>query len=305
MSLKKCYHTKIKLICLWKKALKIYQYKCSYLKFWKGENGIQSRKESHNLIISEAEWREMFAFGEFTTIDSTFIKRTIYFIESVFVLQCDVCEWFYVYSGEPVAKRGLAFADHYSTPPVQNSSALDERSQFEVPSMPSNVPQFGYGKSAFRPVGHGVQNRPSELMPKVTPASSPPNISNYHNQENRLQNPSSDFKVGAAFVPETSSVNGMPFPHESTTGNKFLFFSRTPDSNKSGDLNSSNLTGPSPTVFTKQALMVVRDMFAGPLESEVDQTDRDFEAAFSSDHTTRTSFAAELGGLGRYKLSFF
>lgn len=203
----------------------------------------------------------------------------------------------------------MAFADHYSTPPVQNSSALDERSQFDAPSVPSNVPQFGYGKSAFRPVGYGVQNRSSELMPQVTPASRLPNLSNHHDQENRLQNPSSDSKVGAASVPETSSVNGMPFPYESITGNKFSVFSRTPDANKSGDLNSSNLTGPSPTVFTKQALMVVRDMFAGPLESErdfnqLDQTDRDFEAAFSNDQTTRTSFAAELGGLGRYKLPF-
>ena len=148
----------------------------------------------------------------------------------------------------------MAFADHYSTPPVQNSSALDERSQFDAPSVPSNVPQFGYGKSAFRPVGYGVQNRPSELMPKVTQASRPPNISNHHDQENRLQNPSSDSKVGAAFVAETSSVNGMPFPHESITGNKFSVFSRTPDANKSGDLNSSNLTGPSPTVFIEQNL---------------------------------------------------
>lgn len=38
-----------------------------------------SEEKSQNLIISEAEGRETFTFGEFTTTDSTFIKKTIVF----------------------------------------------------------------------------------------------------------------------------------------------------------------------------------------------------------------------------------
>lgn len=96
----------------------------------------------------------------------------------------------------------------------------------------------------------------------------------------------------------------MPRERIETRNGHFLnVLSRTPDANRSaGDFNNSNLTGPSPTVFTKQALMVVGEMFSGPLESEcaqqeMDPTDKDFEAAFSNDCTTRT-FPGGFEGLG-------
>lgn len=115
--------------------------------------------------------------------------------------------------------------------------------------------------------------------------------------------------------PEATPFNNsvfaeVPNNNHPVAANKFLIPSRTPDANRSGDFNSSNLTGPSPTLFTKQALMVVSDMFNGPLDSErdltlggqkpeMDQTDKDFEAAFSNDDCTRTMpFATGFGGMG-------
>ena len=128
-------------------------------------------------------------------------------------------------------------------------------------------------------------------------------MSSCNDTENVFVKPVSQVKVPGVSVPETTPLNDTVFRRETSAGSKFAVFSRTPDANRSGDFNSSNLTGPSPTLFTKQALMVVGNMFSGPLESErardMDQTDKDFEAAFSNDCTTHT-FSAGFGGLGRY-----
>ena len=132
--------------------------------------------------------------------------------------------------------------------------------------------------------------------------------------ENMFQKPVRKAKLALASLPETTLMNDTVLTHhETSAGNKLTVFSRTPDANKSGDFNSSNLTGPSPTVtmFTKQALMEGCDMFAGPLESErdlalgvsrneMDQTDKDFEAAFSNDCTTHTFFSAGHEVKGKY-----
>lgn len=67
-------------------------------------------------------------------------------------------------------------------------------------------------------------------------------------------------------------------------------FAYTPE--KSGELNSSWLPGPSPTVNTRQAIVEVMAMFNNPLEVEheynwrvqpekLNETERDFEDAFS------------------------
>ena len=110
---------------------------------------------------------------------------------------------------------------------------------------------------------------------------------------------------GALTGQKTKPCDDNVSSSESGTGNKVVFF-RTPDANRSGELNSSNLTGPSPTVCTKQALLEVGNMFRLPLESdrhadELNQTEKDFEAAFSGDCATST-FSA---GLGRYRPIFF
>ncbi|RMX52046.1 hypothetical protein pdam_00003773 [Pocillopora damicornis] len=91
---------------------------------------------------------------------------------------------------------------------------------------------------------------------------------------------------------------------------KSAFQPVTPDVNRSCSFNSSNLAGPSPTVFTKQALMVVGDMFCGPLDSErdltlgprqeMDKTEKDFEAAFTGDDTTTVGFSKGLAGMGGF-----
>lgn len=147
---------------------------------------------------------------------------------------------------EPLARRGLAFADHSSAPlpSAQNSNTFTTNHHLTTPA--SSHPTLpGDSQSRYRkPVHHPI----------------------------------------------------------------------TPDANRSGDFNNSNLTGPSPTVFTKQALMVVGDMFCGPLHSEhdvtlgprqeMDKTEKDFEAGFSNaDYTTTVPFSNGFGGMGKYRLS--
>ena len=223
---------------------------------------------------------------------------------------------FLLSSTESTARRGLSFTDQRCTqlpPSAENLNTVASSNYFHEPAftVPPNTLQSGYRKSAFQPVRHGLQFRPhqDEMTSKQENPVPPPsaskllNMSSCNDTENMFVKPVSQVKVPEASVPETTPLNDTVFRRETSTGNKFIIFSRTPDANRSGDFNNSNLTGPSPTVFTKQALMVVGDMFSGPLESEraqdMDQTDKDFEAAFSNDCTTHT-FSAGFGGSGRY-----
>ena len=219
------------------------------------------------------------------------------------------------------ARRGLAFADQRNTrlPPVEHLNTVPNNSSHHelALGMTPNALQSGYTKSAFQPVQGGLRPHQEEVMSRnENSVLAPPtanmlaNMSSCNDIENMFAKPVSHAKVPIALLPETTPANDTVFTRETSTGNKFSVFSRTPDINRSGDFNSSNLTGPSPTLFTKQALMVVGDMFSGPLESErdltlggaqeMDQTDKDFEAAFSSDCTTRTSFSGGFAGVGRY-----
>ena len=227
---------------------------------------------------------------------------------------------------EPAVRRGLAFADQHSThqlPSIRNTSLIGNHSSDDVAlpfAMPPNSLQIGCAKSAFQPIRGGLHTRPQKdkLMfnqnksDDLTPASRLLNMSSCNDSENMFQKPLSQTKLALASLPETTLMNDAGLMRETSASNKSTVLCQTPDANKSGDFNSSNLTGPSPTVtmFTKQALMEVGDMFAAPLESErdltlgvsrneMDQTDRDFEAAFSNDCTTRTFFSEGHGGKGR------
>lgn len=228
-------------------------------------------------------------------------------------------------AAEPAARRGLAFTDQCSIPlpSTQNSSLLTSNpvvaSTGSIHAMPPNAMQSGYQKSAFQP----VQARPLQDRSIANPEHfGPPqgnrclNTSSYDDTENVYRKPVNQAKTSLFTHAEATPFNNSVFTDVPNTGNpvatnKFLISSRTPDANRSGDFNSSNLTGPSPTLFTKQALMVVGDMFNGPLDSERDLTlggqrpemdpvDRDFEAAFSNDDcTTAAPFTTDFGGMGK------
>lgn len=218
-------------------------------------------------------------------------------------------------SMESTARRGLSFTDQRCTqlPSAENLNTVASSSSHHEPAftVPPNALQSGFPKSVFQPVRSGLHFRPhqDEMMSRKENPVPPPsaskllNMSSCNDTENVFVKPVSQVKVPGASVPETTPLNDSVFRRETSTGSKFPVFSCTPETNRSGDFNSSNLTGPSPTLFTKQALMVVGNMFSGPLESEraqdMDQTDKDFEAAFSNDCTTHT-FSAGFGGLGRY-----
>lgn len=129
--------------------------------------------------------------------------------------------------------------------------------------------------------------------------------------ENVFHKPVNEVKPPVILHAEATQFNN----ENPATTDKLKMTFRTPDANRSGDFNNSNLTGPSPTLFTKQALIVVGDMFSGPLDSErdltlgsaqqpMDQMDKDFEAAFSNDDCTSVNpFSAGLGAMGRFKIS--
>lgn len=124
-----------------------------------------------------------------------------------------------------------------------------------------------------------------------------PSVQNSTNHEQTSSNP-----PGSTLASDSQSMY-----------RKSAFHPVTPDVNRSCSFNSSNLAGPSPTVFTKQALMVVGDMFCGPLDSErdltlgprqeMDKTEKDFEAAFTGDDTITVGFSKGLAGMGRQRLS--
>ena len=226
---------------------------------------------------------------------------------------------------EPVARRGLAFADPHnvSHPSAENSNTFSSSAVAypeSVHAMPPSTVQCGYQKSAFQPVK--VRPRQDQLTANNY---GPPqgsrllDISSCNNVENVTLKPVSEVKPPAILHAGTTQFNDSVFTHMPNNGNpvtsdKFKMTLRTPDANRSGDFNNSNLTGPSPTLFTKQALMVVGDMFSGPLDSErdltlggpqqpMDQMDKDFEAAFSNDDCTSVNpFSTGFGGMGRFKI---
>lgn len=230
---------------------------------------------------------------------------------------------------EPAARRGLAFADPRNAPlpSAENSNTFTSNPAFTSPvsvhAMPPNTLQCGYQKSAFQP----VQVRPHQDQLTTNQENSGPpqgsrllDSSSCNNTENVYRKPVNEVKTPVISHAEATQFNNLAFTHVPNTGNpvttdKFKIALRTPDANRSGDFNNSNLTGPSPTLFTKQALMVVGDMFNGPLDSErdltlggaqqeMDQMDKDFEAAFSNDDCTSvTPFSTGFGGMGRFRIS--
>lgn len=230
---------------------------------------------------------------------------------------------------EPVARRGLAFADppNASQPPTENSNTFGRIDTYpeSVHAMPpSTLQHCEYQKSAFQPVKvrpHQDQLTANNYGPPQGSRSL--DISSCNDTENvfRTSKPVNEVKPAVISQAGATQFNNSVPTHMQNSGNpvtadKFKIIAlRTPDANRSGDFNSSNLTGPSPTLFTKQALMVVGDMFSGPLDSErdltsggaqepIDQMDKDFEAAFSNDDCTSVNpFSTGLGAMGRFKIS--
>ena len=228
---------------------------------------------------------------------------------------------------EPIARRGLTFADPHnaSHPSTENSNTFRGNPLVAYPesvhAMPPSTLQCGYQNSAFQPVrvrphqDHLTKNnygppQGSKLL----------NISSCNDAENLSCKPVNEVKPPVILHAGDTQFNDSVFTRMPNNGNpattdKFKTTLRTPDANRSGDFNTSNLTGPSPTLFTKQALMIVGDMFSGPLDSErdltmggaqqpMDQMDKDFEAAFSNDDCTSVNpFSTGFGGMGRFKIS--
>lgn len=230
--------------------------------------------------------------------------------------------FFHSVGAEPVARRGLAFADPHnaSHPSAENLNTFTSCPE-SVHAMPLSTLQCGYQKSAFQPVKvrqHQDQLTTNNLRPPQ--GSRLLDLSSCNDVENVSCKPVSEVKTPVILHAGATQFNDSVFTHTPNNGNpvttdKFKMALRTPDANRSGDFNNSNLTGPSPTLFTKQALMVVGDMFSGPLDSErdltlgvaqqpMDQMDKDFEAAFSNDDcTTVNPFSTGFGGMGRFKIS--
>lgn len=209
------------------------------------------------------------------------------------------------------ARRGLSFADQPVSflPSEEHANAAPSCSTYPKPDLtfPTNTLQSSCTKSAFQPVrsGLGFRQHQGDMMSTQQNAinSLPGNnlfdMSSCNDTENLLIKQVRQAEIpGALTGQKTKPCDDNVSSSESGTGNKVVFF-RTPDANRSGELNSSNLTGPSPTVCTKQALLEVGNMFRLPLESdrhadELNQTEKDFEAAFSGDCATST-FSAGLG----------
>lgn len=183
---------------------------------------------------------------------------------------------------------------------------------------PSTLQHCDYQKSAFQPVKvRPHQDRLTANNYGPPQGSRNLDISSCNDAENVFRPYEPVNEVNPAVISQagvtqfTDSVfTHMPNSGNPVTADKFKIALRTPDANRSGDFNNSNLTGPSPTLFTKQALMVVGDMFSGPLDSErdltlggarepMDQIDKDFEAAFSNDDCTSVNpFSTGLGAMG-------
>ena len=176
--------------------------------------------------------------------------------------------------------------------------------------MPPSTLQCTYQKSAFQPV------RPHRDQLTMSNNGQPQgsrhlDSSSCNDAENVFRKPVDEVKPPVILHAEATQFNN----ENPVTTDKLKMTFRTPDANRSGDFNNSNLTGPSPTLFTKQALMVVGDMFSGPLDSErdltlgsaqqpMDQMDKDFEAAFSNDDCTSVNpFSTGFGAMGRFKIS--
>ena len=229
---------------------------------------------------------------------------------------------------EPVARRGLAFADPHnaSRPSTENSNTLRRGVTYpeSVHTMPpSTLQHCEYQKSAFQPVKvRPHQDRLTANNYGPPQGSRNLDISSCNDAENvfRPYKPVNEVNPAVISQAGVTQFNDSAFTHMPNSGNpvtadKYKIALRTPDANRSGDFNNSNLTGPSPTLFTKQALMVVGDMFSGPLDSErdltlsgarepMDQIDKDFEAAFSNDDCTSVNpFSTGLGATGRFKIS--
>lgn len=175
-------------------------------------------------------------------------------------------------AAEPLARRGLAFADQSSAP----FSSVQKKSDGEENIV--DVEPMTQGGLAF-----------------ADQSGAPlPSVQNSTNHEQTSSKP-----PGSTLASDSQSMY-----------RKSAFQPVTPDVNRSCSFNSSNLAGPSPTVFTKQALMVVGDMFCGPLDSErdltlgprqeMDKTEKDFEAAFTGDDTTTVGFSKGLAGMGGF-----
>ena len=229
---------------------------------------------------------------------------------------------------EPVARRGLAFADlpNASQPSKENSNTFGRVVAYpeSVHAMPlSTLQHCEYQKSAFQPVQ--VRPHQDQLTTNnygLSQGSRLLDISSCNDAENviRTCKPVNEVKPAVISQAGATQFNDSVLAHMPNSGNpvtagKFKIALRTPDANRSGDFNNSNLTGPSPTLFTKQALMVVGDMFSGPLDSErdltsggaqepMDQLDKDFEAAFSNDDCTSVNpFSTGLGAISKLKIS--
>ena len=226
---------------------------------------------------------------------------------------------------EPVARRGLAFADPHnaSHPSTENSNTSRRVVTYpeSVHAMPpSTLQHCEYQKSAFQPVKVRSQDQLTASNYGPPQGSRILDISSCNDAENVLRTckPANEVKPAVISHAGATQFNDSVFTLMPNSGNpgtadKFKVALRTPDANRSGDFNNSNLTGPSPTVFTKQALRVVGDMFSGPLDSErdltlalpqepMDQIDKDFEAAFSNDDCTSVNpFSTGLGAMGRLK----
>ena len=235
--------------------------------------------------------------------------------------------FFYSVGVEPAARRGLAFADPHnaSLASAENSNTFTSNSAVTYPesvhALPPNTLQFGYRKSAFQP----VQVRPHQDQLTINNYAPPQrsrllDSSSCNDAENVFCKPVHEVKPPVILHAEATQFNDSVFTRVPNNGNpvttdKLKMTFRTPDANRSGDFNNSNLTGPSPTLFTKQALMVVGDMFSGPLDSErdltlggaqqpMDQMDKDFEAAFSNDDCTSVNpFSTGFGAMGRFRIS--
>ena len=228
------------------------------------------------------------------------------FTNSIFVLYC---------STEPSVRRGLAFGDLPRTQLLSRDCSTAER---EIPPQE----QRDGARSAFQPFRNG---QPLQSITELC-FTRQENAATF--QESRLHNLSSCYDVenaqaklasrpiaAPASKPQVApfgdkgSVHTQPRTSQAAmqvSKSKTETFCHTSDANRSGDLNSSHLSAPSPTVFTKQALEEVRNMFNGPLESERDETfwgehqelddsEKDFEAAFSNENAATNNKTISTG----------
>ena len=116
-------------------------------------------------------------------------------------------------------------------------------------------------------------------------------MSSCNDTENVFTKPDKQIGISESLAQKIKLCEQIASTNKTIAGSKL----GTPDANRSCEFNTSNIT--SPTVFTKEALMELGDMFRLPLESErrsesEDQAENDFEAAFSGDSAAPTHSVA-------------